>query len=224
VTPEKSRLRATPEVMASWDTYARKTGCCQPWRLSDHELQASRLSVLARHAAGEDLWIYAYGSLMWDPGIHFAEVRRASLDGFQRRFAHKTCIGRGTLQNPALSLSIMQHAGSCQGLAFRIPGDLVEAESAILWRREMLLGGYSAQILRMTTPQGEIMALALTSDSSHHSYVGNLPLNEAATLIAKASGILGSNREYLEQLAHQLGVLEIEDTYVERLLQKVCSH
>jgi cation transport protein ChaC len=173
--------------------------------------------VLGDHEVGCDLWIYSYGSLMWDPGFHFAEVRLADVEGFQRRFTLKINLGRGSHDHPALMLSLEQGEGCCRGLAFRISADSVHAETAILWRREMLRGGYAPAMVPMLTPQGTIDALAFVSNPSHPSYVGELPLDETARLIASGKGILGTNREYLVQLATQLEVLGIQDPYVAQL-------
>ena len=114
-------------------------------------------------------------------------------------------------------LSLEPQEGCCRGLAFRIAADSVHAESAILWRREMLRGGYSPAMVPMTTPQGSITALAFVSNTSHPSYIGELPLGETASIIASGKGILGTNREYLVQLATQLDALDIDDPYVAQL-------
>ena len=219
--PSKSLLRLTPEMFAMWEQRARAAGWPVGWRLPDEAIEASRLAVLGNHKAGEDLWIYCYGSLMWDPGFHFAEVRLADAENYQRRFTLKINLGRGSPDHPALMLSLEPGEGCCRGLAFRIEADSVHAESAILWRREMLRGGYAPALVPMTTPQGPITALAFTSNTSHPSYVGELPLAETAAIIASGKGVLGSNREYVEQLAKQLQVLGIEDRYVEELHARI---
>ena len=97
----------------------------------------------------------------------------------------------------------------------------VHAETAILWRREMLRGGYAPAVVPMTTPQGPIEALAFVSNPSHPSYVGELPFAETAAMIASGKGILGTNREYLVQLATQLDALGIEDPYVAQLYAEI---
>ena len=219
--PEQSGLRVTPEVLATWDERARERGLPASWRLSQHELEAARLAVLGRHVSGQDLWVYGYGSLMWDPGFHFAEVRLADLHGYRRRFCYRSTLGRGSRSLPALMLALERGGGCCTGVAFRIAGDVADAESAILWRREMVRGGYSPAMLPMTTPQGDITALVMTANVSHADYTGELPLDDTATMIATASGVLGSNRDYLEQLAQQLDALGIEDPYVNQLQQRV---
>jgi cation transport protein ChaC len=219
--PEKSLLRLTPEMFAMWEKRARAAGFPANWRLSDEIIEESRLTLLGNHSSTDDLWIYSYGSLMWDPGFHFTEVRLADLDGYQRRFTLKIDLGRGSREYPALMLSLEAQAGCCRGLAFRIAAGSVAAESAILWRREMLRGGYAPAMVPMATPQGPITALAFVSNPSHPSYVGELPLGETAAIIASGKGILGTNREYLAQLATQLQALEIEDRYVEQLYGQV---
>jgi cation transport protein ChaC len=206
---EQSLLRLTPERFAMWESRARAAGLPASWRLSDEAIEASRLKLLGDHKGGEDLWIYSYGSLMWDPGFHFTEVRLADVEGYQRRFTLMIDLGRGSRDYPALMLSLEKQQGCCRGLAFRIAADDVHAESAILWRREMLRGGYCPAMVPMTTPQGPVTA--------HPSYVGELPFAETAATIASGRGILGTNREYLVQLATQLQALDIRDPYVAQL-------
>lgn len=215
--PGQSLLRLTPEMFAMWEGRARAAGLPASWRLSDEAIEASRLALLGDHRDGDDLWIYSYGSLMWDPGFHFAEVRLADVEGYQRRFTLRIDLGRGSREHPALMLSLEPQAGSCRGLAFRIAADAVHAESAILWRREMLRGGYCPALVPMTTPQGPITALAFVSNTAHPSYVGELPLYETAATIATGKGVLGTNRDYLVQLAAQLQALDIDDPYVAQL-------
>jgi cation transport protein ChaC len=219
--PEKSLLRLTPEMFAMWEGRARAAGLPASWRLPDEVIEESRRTLLDDHRSGDDLWIYSYGSLMWDPGFHFAEVRMADAEGYQRRFTLRIDLGRGSREYPALMLSLEPQAGRCRGLAFRIAAHAVQAESAILWRREMLRGGYAPAMVPMMTPQGPITALAFVSNRAHPSYVGELPLPETAAIIASGKGILGTNREYLTQLATQLGALGIDDPYVAELYRAI---
>src|SRR3990167_8018717 len=94
LTPaDASGLRLTDEVLAAWDAQAREQGLPPDWRLPDEEVERSRQAVLAGRD-GEDLWVFGYGSLMWNPGIHFPEGPRARAGGFARRFALATTIGR----------------------------------------------------------------------------------------------------------------------------------
>lgn len=221
---ELSELRGTWERVAAWDERARRAGYGADWRLSNQQLEDTRRALLgAQLGAGHDLWVYGYGSLMWDPGFHFVEVRLARLTGYQRRFTYWTRLARGTRERPALMLTLEQQADACccTGLAFRIAGDAAEVESAMLWRREMLRNGYCPALLPMSTPQGPVRALVFACNHAHDDYAGDMSLDETAAVIAVAAGAIGTNRDYLEQMARQLDALEIEDEYVERLLRRV---
>ncbi|MDO9074061.1 MAG: gamma-glutamylcyclotransferase [Rubrivivax sp.] len=217
VPPEQSALRVTPAVMAMWDERARLLGRPADWRLGDAEVEASRRATLGARDPAQDLWLYAYGSLMWDPAVQFEEVRRARLPGHQRRFTFRTHIGRGSPACPGLMLSIEARPGDCEGLVFRIAAEHVELESAILWRREMLRGAYTPRLLPLATPQGEVTALVFVSNPEHPDHVGELPLDETARTIARAEGVMGRNRDYVEQLARQLAGLSIVDPYIDGL-------
>jgi cation transport protein ChaC len=216
---EQCGLRLTPEGLASWDQRAREIGRPPDWRMSDDAREADRRALLGQRNVSRDLWIYAYGSLMWDPGIHFAEVRLAELRGYQRRFTLQLVLGRGSPERPGLVLALEPQAGCCTGLAFRLSAHRVEEETTFLWRREMLRGGYRPLLLPMRTPQGDIEALAFTANREHAEYTPERSVAETAAMIAQARGILGSNRDYLEQLAAQLAALGIDDPYVSELVR-----
>jgi glutathione-specific gamma-glutamylcyclotransferase len=217
----QSPLRVTPEVVARWDAQVLQSGRSLAWRKTDAQIEASRREVLAGLGADDDLWVFSYGSLMWDPGFYFAEVRRADLAGFRRRFSFLARISRGTEARPGLMLSIEPGPGHCRGLAFRIAAAQVAQESTVLWRREMIRGSYCPAFLPVATPQGIVNALVFTGNPGHDDHVNEMPLAETAAVIANAAGVMGTNREYLEQLAAQLGVLGIDDPYVEALMARV---
>lgn len=217
----QSRLRVTPEVLAAWDERARRAGHPPDWRLSNEAIEASRRATLGQLRPGEDLWIYAYGSLMWDPSFHFSEIRRASLEGYARRFSYRSSLGRGTPERPGLMLTLEKGAGRCQGLAFRIDAAIADAESQILWRREMVRGGYVPTLVPLATSHGEVTGIVFACNTAHPDYLGGLPLAEKAAVIARAAGFNGSNRAYLEQLASLLDCVQAEDEYVSELLAQV---
>lgn len=225
VTPaHASGLRLTDAVLAEWDAQARCQGLPADWRLPDAQVERSRRAVLAAITAGpQDLWVFAYGSLMWNPGFHFDEVRRASLGGYARRFALSTSIGRGTPDCPGLVLTLQPAQEQvCEGLAFRIPAPRVDGESRLLWRREMITGAYCPALMPLRTPQGSLAsALVLTANTAHPQHRANLSLQATAATIARACGNMGSNRDYLDQLVAQCEVLGITDRYVQELALRV---
>jgi len=218
--PEESALRVTPQLLALWDQRARDQGRGADWRWSDEQLEATRIALLGRQSE-EDLWVFGYGSLMWDPGFHFAEVRLAELPRHHRRFSCRTQLGRGSPECPGLMLTLEPGAGCCSGLAFRIDAAVAGHESGMLWRRVMIRGLYQPRLQSVRTPQGLVTALVFAANTAHDDHVGELPLDEAASMIARAEGVLGTNRQYLEMLVWQLQHLGIEDGYLLRLLQRV---
>ena len=218
--PERSELRATPAVLADWDEHARSLGRAN-WRWTDETLERSRRDVLGAMVGDRDLWVFGYGSLMWDPAFHFTEIRRSTLAGHRRRFTFRLTIGRGSPEYPGLMLSLETGEGACEGLAFRIDATHADAESTILWRREMIRGAYLPALLPVQTPQGPVTALVFAANAAHPEHVGERSLAETAMCIARGARVLGTNRDYLEQLAAQLQTLAIDDAYVGNLLQHV---
>lgn len=215
----------TPERLALWDARAREADHPPAWRLTDQEREAARCATLEQHNPKSDLCVvFAYGSLMWDPTICFAEVRLARVEGYQRLFGYRLTSGRGSLQCPALMLTLAPQPGHCTGLAFRVPSTMIKAETTMLWRREMICGGYAPRWETVATPQGDVPALVFAANRAHPEYVGDLPIKDTAALMASAQGPLGSNRAYLESLAAQLSTLGIDDRYIQQLQQAVQSH
>lgn len=219
--PEASALRITPQMLQVWDQRAREQGYDANWRWSDEQLEATRIALLGPPEREQDLWVFGYGSLTWDPGFHFAEVRLAELPQHRRRFSCRTQLGRGSPECPGLMLTLEPGAGCCSGLVFRIEAAVAAHESGMLWRREMIRGIYQPRLLPARTPQGEVTALVFAANDAHADHVGELPLDEAAAIIARAEGVLGTNRQYLEQLVWQLQHLGLEDAYLCELLQRV---
>lgn len=220
----ESPLRLTPASLAAWDRQAQALGMPPDWRWSDAQVEASRCAVLGDWPPGQDLWVFGYGSLMWDPAIHFSELRRAELPGHARRFCYRTLMGRGTPDRPALMLSLEAcAAGNCHGLVFRVPAAQLQEESSALWRREMVRGGYLPTLLDVHTPQGLVQALVFLSNPAHPGHCGEMPLDESAAIIATAVGQIGRNRDYLRQLDAQLLRMGIDDPYIHRLWAAVQS-
>ena len=218
---EASALRVTAQTLALWDERARAEGRGDGWRLSDAQLEATRVALLGDGSDGRDLWIFGYGSLTWDPGFHFDEGRMAELPGHRRRFSCRTTLGRGSPDCPGLMLTLEPGEGDCAGLAFRVDAAQAVHESGMVWRREMIRGIYRPCLLPLRTPQGEVRALVFAANPAHADHVGELPLHDTAAIIARASGELGSNRQYLEQLVQQLEHLGLRDDYLKQLLAQV---
>lgn len=185
--------------------------------LSDAEIAASLASCLARAPKRGDLWVFAYGSLIWNPTIHVEERRIARVAGYHRRFCLWTNLGRGTPEFPGLILAL-DNGGACAGVALRVARRHAEAEFEILWRREMVSGAYVPRWLPVTTDKGErFPALAFTMNRRHARYSGKLPEAKVADHVARASGRLGSCTEYLDRTIQSLAEHGIRDEGLMRL-------
>ncbi len=168
------------------------------------------------------LWVFGYGSLMWDPGFEFQCMRPAMLYGYHRAFCVWSHHYRGTVARPGLVLGLSP-GGSCRGLAFRVSADHRDAVVDYLYRREMLTGVYVPRLLRVLVPEGVVTALAFTADRDHGQFAGRLTEAKTAAVIAGAHGRRGPNRDYLAQTVRHLDELGIKDGALHRLLARVVA-
>ncbi len=161
----------------------------------------------------DELWVFGYGSLIWDPGFEVAERVVARLDGYRRAFCMRSVHYRGSAEVPGLVLALDVKAGSfCEGLALRAaPGREAETR-AYLRGRELISYAYREAELPVSLPDGRrISALTYVINREHEQYCPNLSLLEQARIIAKASGIRGPNRDYLLATYHHLMKLGLDD-------------
>ncbi|MAI11950.1 MAG: hypothetical protein CBD27_08300 [Rhodospirillaceae bacterium TMED167] len=185
-------------------------------RSTQKERARSRREAITQFAPGEDIWLFAYGSLLWNPTIHFKEMRHGQLRGYHRRFCLETVLGRGTPENPGLMLAL-DHGGSCHGIAYRIERAVAEHELKIVWDREMVSTAYVARVLPLATDQGRLKAITFTINRNGKQYAGKLAAEKVATVIARASGPLGNCSEYLFQTIEKMAELDIQDPHLSLL-------
>lgn len=169
----------------------------------------------------EELWVFGYGSLIWNPGIEVAETRRASLADFRRSFCMWSIHHRGSEEEPGLVLALEPHAGaSCTGLAIRAADP--EAALAELRARELISSAYYEQHVTLLGEDGApITALAYVIDTDHVQYCPELTLEKQAQIIAQAVGGRGPNHEYLTKTAAGLVNLSIRDDDMGWLVTRV---
>ncbi|PRX37433.1 cation transport protein ChaC [Meinhardsimonia xiamenensis] len=171
----------------------------------------------------EPLWVFGYGSLMWNPGFSPAERAVAELSGYARGFCMRSIHHRGTPERPGLVLALDEKPGArCHGLAFRVP----EAERARvleeLRARELISSAYLERVMPVRLADGrEVKAVVYVIDRNHVQYCGGLPLEEQARIIARARGGRGPNTEYLFNTAAHLEELGIEDKELTWLAARV---
>jgi glutathione-specific gamma-glutamylcyclotransferase len=170
----------------------------------------------------DDMWVFGYGSLIWNPEFPVAEQQIARLSGWQRSFCMWSIHHRGSEAEPGLVLALDQGEGHCDGVAFRVQPE-VEAETlAALRARELISSAYLERRLPVTLADGRVVeALAYVIDPAHVQYCGGLGLARQAEVIAQAVGGRGPNRDYLFATAEHLAELGIEDPDLSWLAAKV---
>ena len=168
------------------------------------------------------LWVFGYGSLIWDPGFPVAERRIAQLSGWHRSFCMRSIHHRGTAESPGLVLALDRAEGAiCTGVAFRVtPGAEADTLSA-LRERELISSAYLELTLPVETGAGPLEALAYVIDPDHAQYCGGLAQEEQAEIIARSEGGRGPNRDYLWSTAAHLAELGIADPDLEWLAERV---
>ena len=189
-------------------------------RMPPAERQVSKRRILAELGPGADVWVFAYGSLMWNPCIHYAEQRPALIHGYHRSFCLWMPLGRGSPERPGLTLAL-EPGGSCRGLVFRIAAQAAERELDIIWNREMLTGAYRPRLIDARTPNGPVRAVAFVVNRDYPRYAGRLAPEQVAQTIAVAEGRLGTCAQYLFDTVAHLGMLGIEDGPMHRLKRQV---
>jgi cation transport protein ChaC len=190
--------------------------------LDDAQLSESLTSTLRARPKGAGWWVFAYGSLLWNPLFPFAEARPATLRGLHRRFCLYSMASRGTRETPGLVLAL-DRGGACTGVVYRLPAPVVNDELYLLWRREMVVGSYRPKWVGVHSGNRRLVALAFTVKHDHPQYAGKLPIDEEARVIANAAGAFGSSLDYLERTRVALVTHGIVDPYLEQLAGKVAA-
>jgi cation transport protein ChaC len=190
--------------------------------LDDLQLSESLTSTLRARPKGAGWWVFAYGSLLWNPLFPFAEARPATLRGLHRRFCLYSLTSRGTPDRPGLVLAL-DRGGACTGVIYRLPAPVAVEELHLLWRREMIVGSYRPKWVGVRTGNRQLVALAFTVKHDHPQYAGKLPIDEQARVIANAAGAFGSSLDYLERTRVALVTHGIVDSYLEELAGMVAA-
>jgi cation transport protein ChaC len=182
-----------------------------------------RAALAVRPPGG--LWIFAYGSLVWDRGsVPHDRALVGRLPGFARRYCLQDEHDRGTPGAPSLTLGVEPAPGqSCGGVLFRLPEAGEEEALWKVWRHEMPSGFYFAQWADVAGPDGKADRRALTfvADPGHPLYAGRLPEAEVADALARGVGPQGTAAAYLLNTAEALRREGVPDPLLERLAEAV---
>lgn len=168
------------------------------------------------------LWVFGYGSLLWDPGFTPVRKVKACLKDYHRSFCMLSIHHRGSEEDPGLVLALdTQDGGQCTGVAFQVAEAEEDAVLAQLRERELISSAYYEDTVNLTCDSGEVIpALAYIINRDHVQYC-QFDLEKQAQIIAQAVGGRGPNTEYLFNTSEHLTDLNIKDADMEWLVQRV---
>ncbi len=193
--------------------------------LTPCERRASMLKILENNPyPDQDVWVFAYGSLIWNPAIHFAERQVGFLPEWRRAFCMRITAGRGTEQQPGRMLALIPGDG-VTGVVYRLSQEHLENELSLLWKREMCTDGYIPKWQQVALRNGEqVNALVFVMKQEDEQFDANHDIQHTVRKITIAKGPLGPNSEYVYKLHHALTEEQIDDPYVATLFNELKLH
>lgn len=168
-----------------------------------------------------DLWVFAYGSLIWRPGFEFVERHSALLKGAHRALCVYSHVHRGTKERPGLVLGL-DHGGACRGVVFRVEAHKQAETIAYLRAREQVNMVYKECVRPVTLDDGrQVLALCYVVDRSHSQYAARLDREDVLKLVRQGVGQSGPNPDYVRNTALALKELGIQDSLLDWISARV---
>lgn len=162
------------------------------------------------------LWLFGYGSLIWNPGFTYNESLEATLGDWTLRFWQASMDHRGTPEHPGRVATIIpQPGGKVVGRAYKIEGALEEILSYLDHREK---GGYSRLPFRVSTSHGLLDVFCYVGLEDSPQYIGPEAESETAQIISVSVGPSGRNRDYLMNLHQVLHSMGHPDQHLQRLV------
>jgi len=181
-------------------------------------MQRSLREILETRPDDGEIWVFGYGSLIWNPLLNFEESCWGRLDGWHRSFCIRSLAGRGSADTPGRTLAV-EAGGSTEGVAFRLAAATLDDDLSCLWTRETFTGVYAPVWAPVALEDGRaISAILFTATLEHPFYEADATVETIAPLIAKAAGPLGTNADYVHRLHTSLRDKGIADPYVDALV------
>jgi glutathione-specific gamma-glutamylcyclotransferase len=173
----------------------------------------------------EDLWVFAYGSLMWRPDFPFVERVEARVIGAHRALCVYSFVHRGTPERPGLVLGL-DRGGACRGIAYRVAAAERASTVAYLRAREQVTSVYR-EVIRparlKTAPERQVPALCYMIDRGHVQYAGRLTLEQQLHHVRQGHGQSGANRDYVIATVAALEELGFRETELHLLAERLAG-
>lgn len=186
--------------------------------LTQEEMAASLADAFRAWDGSSDLWLFGYGSLIWNPGLPTVEAVHARVHGYHRGLYLWSRVNRGTPEQPGLVLAL-DRGDSVSGIAFRLAGTAARPHLEALWQREMAMGSYRPSWLPCALANGQrVAALSFVMRRDAPAYAGKLPDAVVQTVLGCARGRYGTTLEYVSRTVKALRDHGIPDHSLEALL------
>ena len=164
-------------------------------------------------------WVFAYGSLIWNPGFSYVSRQKAVLHGYHRGLCIYSHVHRGTPERPGLVLGL-DRGGSCHGLAYAVEEHFWDDTLAYLRAREQVTKVYIEATASIRLADGtKVKAVTYIADRSHPQYSGHLPLERQLSFIRQGHGQSGANPDYVRNTHEHLRALDIHDHTLDWLVR-----
>ena len=198
----------------------KRAGLLDQIELHPESYRIAKMHEMIDGAPGETVWLFGYGSLIWNPAFEYDEVRTGLLHGYHRSYCFWSTVGRGTPERPGMMLGL-DRGGSCRGLVFGVRRHRASQELVSVFMRELTGSAYHARSLAVSTDAGRIKAIAFVVDPECRQYAGRIAPELVARHLAQAAGHLGSCSDYLLNTQKHLEAWGIHDRYLEWLCRRV---
>jgi glutathione-specific gamma-glutamylcyclotransferase len=175
--------------------------------------------------SAQDLWVFAYGSLMWRPEFRFVERIEARLVGAHRSLCVYSFVHRGTPERPGLVLGL-DRGGTCRGIAYLVPAAERASTIAYLRAREQVTSVYrecTRPIWLKRDPEQRVPALCYMVDRGHVQYAGRLTLEQQLHHVRQGHGQSGANRDYVIATVGTLERLGYRETALHRIAERLTA-
>ena len=221
------QMHLTPDLLTRVPPHDGQTGLVSTRtdRPTDADYAAAVAQVRSLGPATGEVWIFAYGSLIWNPEFAFDAERLGTVSGWHRSF----CLGwvriyRGTPERPGIMLAL-DRGGSCRGVVFRLPADSTDENLDRILRREMPIrrDTLPCRWLTVRTAEGPVRALAFPISRASPAYLADLTEDVVVDALATAAGERGTMAEYLASTVQHLEDRGIHDRYLWRMQHLVAD-
>lgn len=188
--------------------------------MPDSYYAATTAALIDAVPPDNDMWLFAFGSLLWNKRFASDAERPGLVRGWHRDF----CLGpdtrfRGNPEAPGYTLSL-DRGGQCKGVVYRLPRAGLAANIEGLLRKEP---PFPPRWLTVTTAAGTVRAFSFTHPGKHIGYAGHLTDDAIADALARSVGMLGSMAQYVYLTVLHLEQLGLCDDRMWRMQEMVAE-